>query len=56
MKIAKLIKKNSPTIFVVAGIAGIIVATVKACQASRHVDEILDEHAADIEEIKDGKK
>ena len=55
MKLFSKIKKNSPEIFVVLGIAGVIVATVKACQASRHVDEILEEHEEALEEIKEDK-
>lgn len=55
MKLFNKIKQKSPEIFVVLGITGVIVATVKACQATRHVDEILEEHEAAVEEIKEDK-
>lgn len=52
MKLFDSLKKKSPEIFVVLGITGVIVATVKACQATRHVDEILTDHEEKLEEVK----
>ena len=47
------LKKNSPEILIVVGVAGIVVATIKACKASTKVESILDEHKEDVTEIKE---
>lgn len=49
--IAKM-KQNSPEILIVTGVVGVVVATVKACKASRKLDSVLDDHKQDVEDIK----
>ena len=51
-KVAMKARKNSPEILLVVGVAGIVLATVKACQASRKVDDILDLHTEALEGVK----
>lgn len=46
------VRKNSPEILIGIGVVSIVVATVKACKATRKLDEVLDEHKADIDDIK----
>lgn len=48
------IKKHSPEILMVAGIAGTVVSTVMACKATMKVDEILEEKDEKIEKIHRG--
>ena len=48
------IKKNSPEILMVAGIAGTIASTVLACKATTKVSKILDESKATIDIIHGG--
>ncbi len=46
------LKKNSPEILLVAGIAGTVVATVIACKKTLKAKEIMDQHRSTIETIK----
>ena len=48
------LKKHSPEILVVAGIAGTVVSAVLACKATTKVAEILDETKGTLETIHDG--
>lgn len=48
------LKKHSPEIFVVAGIAGTVVSAVLACKATTKVAEILDETKGTLDTIHDG--
>lgn len=48
------LKKHSPEILVVAGIAGTIVSAVLACKATTKVAEILDETKGTLDTIHDG--
>lgn len=48
------LKKHSPEILVVAGIAGTVVSTVLACKATTKVAEILDETKGTLDTIHDG--
>mgnify|MGYP007004244115 CR=1 FL=1 len=45
------IKKASPEILVVAGIAGVVTSTVMACKATTKAGEILDTHNDDMDKI-----
>lgn len=45
------IKKASPEILVVAGIAGVVTSTVMACKATTKAGEILDAHNDDMDKI-----
>lgn len=45
-------KKNSPTIFFVGGVVGVIGSTVMACRATLQLNHILETANADVEEIK----
>ena len=45
------IKKRSPEIFVVAGVAGVITSAVMACRATTKLSDILDESRSDVEDI-----
>lgn len=45
-------KKNSPTIFFVAGVAGVITSTVLACRATIKLSSTLDEVKKDIEQVR----
>ena len=45
-------KEKSPEILIMMGVAGIIVATVKACKASTKLPEVLDEHKEEVDTIK----
>lgn len=48
------LKKHSPEIFVVAGIAGTVVSAVLACKATTKVAEILDETKGTLDTIHEG--
>lgn len=48
------LKKHSPEILVVAGIAGTVVSAVLACKATTKVAEILDESKGTLDTIHDG--
>lgn len=48
------LKKHSPEILVVAGIAGMVVSAVLACKATTKVAEILDETKGTLDTIHDG--
>ena len=48
------LKKHSPEILVVAGIAGTVVSAVLACKATTKVAEILDETKDTLDTIHDG--
>ena len=50
------LKKHSPEILVVAGIAGTVVSAVLACKATTKVAEILDETKGTLDTIHDGMK
>lgn len=50
------LKKHSPEIFVVAGIAGTVVSAVLACKATTKVAEILDETNGTLDTIHEGMK
>ena len=50
---ARKVKTYAPEITIVCGVGLVIYGTYKACQASRRLDEILDEHRAAVEEIKE---
>ena len=50
-KIGLKIKKHSPEILVVAGVAGTVAGTVMACKATLKVDAIVDESKEKIERI-----
>ena len=45
------IKKHSPEILMVAGIAGTIVGTVLACKATTKVSEIIEEKNKNVEDV-----
>ena len=45
------LKKHSPEILMVAGIAGTVASTVMACKATRKIDEVLEQPKKDIEII-----
>lgn len=47
------IKSNAPEILIVTGVGCVVYGTIKACQATRKLDAILDEHKTDVREIKD---
>lgn len=48
------LKKHSPEILVVAGIAGMVVSAVRACKATTKVAEILDETKGTLDTIHEG--
>ena len=48
-----MLAKKAPEIFVYAGIAGTVVATVSACKRMKDVDEILEEHKDEVQKLKD---
>lgn len=50
-KVGFQLKKHSPEIFVVAGVAGTVVSTVMACKATTKVNPILEEAKAMIDNI-----
>lgn len=50
------LKKHSPEILIVAGIAGTVVSTVLACKATTKVAEILDETKNTLDTIHEGMK
>lgn len=45
-------KKNSPTIFFVGGVVGVVGAAVMACKATLQLEHILGTHNSDVDEIK----
>lgn len=56
-----VLKKYSPEILLVVGVAGIVTSTVMACKSTLKVDDVLDEHKAKTdklsecwEQVKDG--
>lgn len=51
-RVALKIKKHSPEILVVSGVAGAIASTVLACKATTKIDEILTESRAHIDATK----
>lgn len=55
-KIVMKLKKHSPEILVVAGIAGTVVSAVLACKATTKVAEILDETNGTLDTIHEGMK
>lgn len=50
-KVGFTLKKHSPEILVVAGVAGTVVSAVLACKATTKVGEVLDETKANVEKI-----
>lgn len=48
-----VLKKYSPEILLVVGVAGVVTSTVMACKATLKVEEVLDEHAGKSEKIAD---
>ena len=46
------VKKNSPTIFFAAGVAGMVTSTVMACRATLKLSETMDEIQRDIDKVK----
>lgn len=46
-------KKNSPHIFFVGGVAGVIGSTILACKATLQLEETLDEVHSDISQVKE---
>ena len=50
------LKKHSPEILVVAGIAGTVVSAVLACKATTKVAEILDETKGTLDTIHEGSR
>lgn len=49
--VGRNLKEASPEILLVVGVAGVVVSTVMACRATKHVDDILDEHNAEREAL-----
>jgi len=47
------LKKNSPEILIVAGVGLVVYGTVKACQASRRLDGVLERHKEVTDVIRD---
>src|SRR6516162_605963 len=45
-------KKNSPHIFFMGGLAGVVASTVLACRATLNLDKVVDELRNDIENVK----
>lgn len=52
-KVGFKLKKHSPEILVVAGVAGIVTSTVMACKATTKVNDIVDEAKETIDKIHD---
>lgn len=50
-KVGLSIKKHSPEILAVAGVAGVVASTVMACKATTKAHEITEELAANVEQI-----
>lgn len=48
-----LLRKHSPEILLVVGIVGVVGSAVLACKATLKVEEVLDEHRAKADKIKD---
>ena len=53
-KVGMKIKKHSPEILIVAGIAGTVVSAVLACKATTKVGEILEETKETLNTIHEG--
>jgi hypothetical protein len=51
-KAGLVVKKHSPEILAVVGVAGVVVSTVMACKATLKVDEVLNEHNENMAKIK----
>lgn len=47
------LKKNSPEIMMVAGVIGVVVSTVKACQATLKVYDVIEEHEETMKTIEE---
>ena len=52
-KIKLLGIKHSPTIFMVAGLAGVVAGTVMACKATRKYDKLKEERDSDIVQMEE---
>ena len=52
-KVGFQIKKHSPEIFVVAGVAGIVVSAIMACKATTKVSDILSSTKENVDQIHD---
>ena len=50
-KVGFKIKKHSPEIFVVAGVAGVVTSTVMACKATTKASAIMEDHKKQVETI-----
>ena len=50
-RIGLQIKKHSPEIMMVAGIAGTVVSAVMACKATTKIDDILNETKNNVDKI-----
>jgi hypothetical protein len=48
-----LLKKNSPHIYMAAGITGVVTSAVMACKATLKLDKVLNEFKEDIESVKE---
>lgn len=55
-KIGFKVKKHSPAMLLVAGIAGVVAGTVMACKASTKVNDILEESKEKLDTIKNNKE
>lgn len=51
-KVAFSLRKHSPEIMVIAGVAGVITSAVMACKATRKIDPVIDEAKEAIADIK----
>lgn len=52
-KVGTCVKHASPEILVVAGIVGLVVATVEACKSTKKAEPIIEDHERITEEIKE---
>lgn len=50
-KVLHTLKEAAPDILVVAGVSGVVVATVEACKKTKEAEEVLEEHKETIEDI-----
>lgn len=50
-KVGFALKKNSPTIFIIAGTVGVVASAVTACVATTKLDDILDESKEKIDKM-----
>ena len=55
-RIGLQIKKHSPEIMMVAGIAGTVVSAVMACKATTKIDTVLDDARNNIEKMHDAEE